>query len=593
MDLLRRFLRLLCVGGFAGTVVVDAIRHLSPPDSQLKVDSLYHAGHGASHVTRLHRYDHSGMDVFLEREAVWHNDWDSKDSPFSFMQSGLEHDHSFIQLSTAQMDALNVHQHVALKQTVARLASRANSSTFIRSKMEKYEAHAELLARASPQAMAAIQQSANEHTGLHNGRAVTGLSSLSSQYVGPIGVGTKMKKGMPGEESNIWCVFDTGSTNLWVSSDLCEEGPCAKEDRKRYNHTESMTFRYPEKSSTLTVHFGTGTLIGPQGVDDLHVGPFTVYNQTFAMIKNEDGSVFDQVPFEGILGLAFPAMSANKVRPFFDTVIDQKGLEHNEFAVYFSKDTPSANAIFWGGVDNRFFNGPIEYFPVTDPYYWALDLHSFKIGKECLFGPGCAAAAAGTASSRLPDEGKENPGSPYAIVDTGTTYFTAEEGLFDEIMERIPAATCRDLSDQSHPSIVWTLKNAAGGLKDFIFTKEMYMTQRGEGSGANCSPAFMKINVPKKHGPAMLFGEVFLRSYYAVFDRGDGSDSVARVGFAPALHSKDLYGNLKELTHSQPSFEETRQALRSKLRQMSAQVEVTDGTPSRSTHHLRNGSQNA
>merc|ERR1712048_1413672 len=107
------------------------------------------------------------------------------------------------------------------------------------------------------------------------------------------------------------------------------------------------------------------------------------------MIKREEGEVFQEVPFEGILGLAFPSMSANGVRPFFDTVIAQKGLEHNEFAVYFSKDNPSANAIFWGGVDNRFFSGDIEYFPVTDPYYWALDMHAFKIGEECLLGPGC------------------------------------------------------------------------------------------------------------------------------------------------------------------------------------------------------------
>jgi len=82
-----------------------------------------------------------------------------------------------------------------------------------------------------------------------------------------------------------------------------------------------LTFSRPSKASTLTVQFGTGKLVGPQAVDDLHIGPFTVFNQTFAMIEDEEGKVFQDVPFEGILGLAFPAMSANHVKPFFDTVM--------------------------------------------------------------------------------------------------------------------------------------------------------------------------------------------------------------------------------------------------------------------------------
>jgi len=81
-------------------------------------------------------------------------------------------------------------------------------------------------------------------------------------------------------------------------------------------------------------------------------------------------------------------MSANKVAPFFDNIINQKVLGHNEFGVYFSPNNPTANAIFWGGVDRRFYQGDIEYFPVKDPYYCSVGLHSFKIGNETLLGSG-------------------------------------------------------------------------------------------------------------------------------------------------------------------------------------------------------------
>merc|ERR1711904_739547 len=33
--------------------------------------SAVHEGHGPSHVTRLHRYDHSGLTSFLQAEAAW------------------------------------------------------------------------------------------------------------------------------------------------------------------------------------------------------------------------------------------------------------------------------------------------------------------------------------------------------------------------------------------------------------------------------------------------------------------------------------------------------------------------------------------
>merc|ERR1712050_226726 len=81
-------------------------------------------------------------------------------------------------------------------------------------------------------------------------------------------------------------------------------------------------------------------------------------------------------------------MSAGGVTPFFDNIIKQKALNKNEFAFYFSLDEPAANGVFWGGVDPAFYKEKIEYFPVTDPYYWSLDLLGFQVGDETLLGGG-------------------------------------------------------------------------------------------------------------------------------------------------------------------------------------------------------------
>jgi len=410
---------------------------------------------------------------------------------------------------------------------------------------------------------------------------VTVLSNLNSQYVGPIGVGTIVNpQGCSGQptsfvhlskdadahdvkqchtedESHVWVVFDTGSTNLWVSSDLCRQGACAKEERSRYNHLRSVTYKQPDRPAHLKIRFGTGQVTGPQAVDDFHVGPFSVQNQTFGMIEEQQGQVFEEVPFEGILGLAFPSMSAGGVTPFFDNVIKQQALARNQFSFYFSRDEPAANAIFWGGVDKSFLEGDITYFNVTDPHYWSLDLNSFQIGGEELLATGQSAAPGTPSGSSFMENSKRqvpNRQTLKAIVDTGTTFFTAETALFQQVMRRLPAGPCSTINSRSHPPILYRLTSSEGKFVDFTLTHEQYMVADGDDEIASCSPAFMRIDVPEEHGPAMILGEVFLRYYHSTFDRGDGSSASARVGFAKSQHGDEVLSRLKDLTQDQPAF---------------------------------------
>lgn len=574
---------------------------------------VYHPGYSSTHVTRLHRYDHSGMDAFLEREAAWHASlhFDEIDSRGDLRGTrSLHHAHqetlsaedeqtrehrssrTFARLSLAQVGSWIAHH----KDWLQNSTSKSNGTTVL-----AHEHGHEQLAGPTPDETVSSGSNSTKRLGTTSARAVTALSALSSQYVGPIGVGTTLQPESCNSpqsmslldidalrranstssattckadvQSYVWVVHDTGSTNIWIASDLCTEGPCVQKGRQRYNHKRSVTFKNPEAKSELTVQFGTGKLRGPRSIDDFHIGPFSVFQQSFEMIERQEGSVFEQVPLEGILGLAFPKMSAHGATPFFDTIINQKTLERNEFAFYFSRDQPAANAIFWGGVDKGFYTGDIEFFPVTDPYYWAMDLHAFKIGAECLLGPACGQTDANTAnsmatspapalpatqSSMLQMQGAEAQRSsakftvPKAIVDSGTTYFTAQQPLFDIVMKKLPSSQCLSITEKSHPNITITLKNVVGVPRDFIFTHKMYMLEAGV---SQCQPAFMHIEVPAEHGPGMVLGEVFMRYYYSVFDRGDGSDLDARIGFAPSVHSKAAMRRLKELTYSQPSFE--------------------------------------
>merc|ERR1719409_1479109 len=160
----------------------------------------------------------------------------------------------------------------------------------------------------------------------------------------------------------------------------------------------------------------------PKGIPPF--GPFKVENQTFAMIERERGAVFAEIPFEGILGLAFPSMSAHHVTPFFDSVIQQGVLKKNEFSFYLNQHDDRPSALLWGGVDPALYVGQIEMFPVNQPHYWSLDLYDFKIGTK---------SYKHFQSPLSIDEDRFSDMNPFGgsgrhvkklIVDSGTTYFT-------------------------------------------------------------------------------------------------------------------------------------------------------------------------
>merc|ERR1719263_2611334 len=110
----------------------------------------------------------------------------------------------------------------------------------------------------------------------------------------------------------------------------------------------------------------------------------------------------------------------------------------------------------------------------------------------------------------------------------------------------IPPASCKSVSDKTHPPLRYQLKDAAGEIQEFKIPAEEYMVS--DEDGEHCEPAFMKIDIPKKYGPGMILGEVFMRNYFTVFQRGDGTPSEAKVGFARAKKSTETNDALRKAT---------------------------------------------
>jgi hypothetical protein len=228
-------------------------------------------------------------------------------------------------------------------------------------------------------------------------------------------------------------------------------------------------------------------------------------------------------------------MSANGVPPFFDQVIDQRLLQQNSVSFYFTKLPTDASAVFFGDVDPKLYVGQLNALPVSEEYYWMVDLKDFKIG------------------------GKSFEGPKKVVFDTGTTYYTAPKSLLPSVLAQMPQANCQAIRDGTSklPEMTWTL--AGPNNEDVELTIKPSEYYVSSGMDDRCDPAWMPIEVPSPHGPAWIFGEAFMRTYFTSFHRGDGTQQASHVKIARAnpdaislvqqLHKDEgMSANQKKLT---------------------------------------------
>uniref|UniRef100_A0A8C3AWE1 pepsin A n=1 Tax=Cyclopterus lumpus TaxID=8103 RepID=A0A8C3AWE1_CYCLU len=129
-------------------------------------------------------------------------------------------------------------------------------------------------------------------------------------YYGIISIGT------PPQSFKV--IFDTGSSNLWVPSIYCSSPACS--NHHKFNPGTSST--YKNNGGALSIHYGTGSMTGFLGYDTVTVGGFAVKNQIFGMSESE-APFMQYMRADGILGLAYPHLSASSATPVFDNMMKE------------------------------------------------------------------------------------------------------------------------------------------------------------------------------------------------------------------------------------------------------------------------------
>ncbi|KAM7032687.1 cathepsin E [Acridotheres tristis] len=319
------------------------------------------------------------------------------------------------------------------------------------------------------------------------------------EYFGQISIGTPPQ--------NFTVVFDTGSSNLWVPSIYCVSKACDK--HTRFHPTQSST--YQVIGTPFSIQYGTGSLTGIIGSDQVAVEGLTVSNQQFAESISEPGKAFLDAEFDGILGLAYPSLAVDGVTPFFDNLMAQNLVELPIFSVYMSSnpESPQGGELLFGGFDSSHFTGTLNWVPVTQQGYWQIQLDNIQLAGTVTF---CASGC-------------------QAIVDTGTSLIAGPTKEVKELQNLIGAVSvdgeyaveCSSLS--AMPDLTFTIN----GLP-YTLSAQAYILVEYDGDMAFCTSGFQGNDIPPPTGPLWILGDVFIRQFYSVFDRGNN-----RVGLAPAV----------------------------------------------------------
>ena len=317
-----------------------------------------------------------------------------------------------------------------------------------------------------------------------------------AQYYGPISVGTSAQ--------DMRVIYDTGSSNLWVS----DIKPGFLSAHKYYDHTKSST--YTKNGTTFHIQYGSGPVSGFYSRDDVHIGSYELKDYLFAEVNNTKGlgPAYGIGHFDGICGMGWDGISVDGVRTPLQALMLSGKMADSVFAFFLGSNGAKGELLI-GGVDPDHYTGDFSYAPVQPVVpgrfgYWEIKMDGFAVG------------------------GSSATSCTKAIVDSGTSLLAGPTADVKAIAKLVGAKAVLPIPpfnkeylidcDAPGPDIDITI---AG--KNYTLKKEDYIIK----DGPECLFAMSGIDVPAPAGPLYILGDVFMRAHYVKFDVGQ-----KRLGFA-------------------------------------------------------------
>jgi len=309
-----------------------------------------------------------------------------------------------------------------------------------------------------------------------------------------------MSVGTPAQEFTV--IFDTGSGNLIIPSATCNDAGCSphhKYDNKKSSSSVMVENEKNEGSSEIT--FGTGEISGDFFKDKLCIGESLCIDANFIAANRESTSPFQEIPFDGIMGMGFKDLSMGEGFNIVDDLVKSGNMGGGQFSFYLTDGGESE--VTFGGYKQEYMASDIVWAPVKVESWWQVgmdDIH-FNNKPQNLCGDGCEVA-----------------------VDTGTSMLAGPSDLVDKLSNMINVKS--DCSNYDElPKLGFQLGDKVLNLRPDDYVDK---------SASSCDFSLMALDVPPPKGPVFIMGDPFLRRFVTIFDRQQ-----SRVGFAVAKHGSE------------------------------------------------------
>ncbi|OJT10594.1 Aspartic protease [Trametes pubescens] len=311
-----------------------------------------------------------------------------------------------------------------------------------------------------------------------------------TEWAGTISIGTPAQKFL--------IDFDTGSSDLWIPSSSCKSSTCSS--KKKYTASSSSTGT--KKSGSFSIQYGDGsTVSGPVYTDSVTVAGVTVTKQYFSPVTTLSSSFADD-PIDGLLGLAYPAISNLGQNPFFNTAVSQDAVSKGSFGF---KLASTGSELYIGGTNSKLYTGSIETHPVdTSTGFWQITGAKAYVG------------------STVANSGFET------IIDSGTTIMYGPPSAIKTFYSKVSGSAVYDSENgyysfpcKSAPSVSFSW----GGKKWAITADNFSLGETSTGSG-KCVGALAGQDIGLGSN-VWLLGDSFMKNVYTAFSFDDDT-----VGFA-------------------------------------------------------------
>jgi hypothetical protein len=305
-------------------------------------------------------------------------------------------------------------------------------------------------------------------------------------YVSQISIGT------PAQTFDV--IFDTGSADLWIPDTSCTGLACRS--KTKFDSSKSST--YKKVSGTWTIHYGTGSAKGFEGLDEVcFTGTSLCLSQQRFGQATSIASFFAEQPIDGICGMAFKAISQERVTPPVIALMPQ--LDEQMFQVWMTAvgaAEKTGGQFTFGAYDTEHCSQDITYVPLTSDTYY-----EYKMDKVCA-GSYCASGTSGSFKV-ISDTGTSLVGGPSADIrqiasQVGATYNSNYESYMIDC-------------NANSPDITFYIDG-----KEYPVTAKNYIIP-ADTTGRECYFGFMPMSAGFGM-PSWILGDTFHREWCHVYD---------------------------------------------------------------------------